>query len=182
MFKILRIFVLVVILIVSIYFESISKYISKEYVSHITYGNYEIKIPNKFVVDSISYKDTIYLYGLFPRNNISKSENIKNEKKYLFSFANKDWINIFITNEKFDMSQDKSFINITKNFNIFKDIKLHETILNYNNTKFYYLKVNKLYFLTIPKNDSKITIMVNKIRDKKILSKHLLNLIENINK
>ena len=170
------------IVVVSIYFEEISKAISKKYIANIVYNNYEIKIPNKFIIDSISYKDTTYLYGLFPKDNISKSENIKKEKRYIFSFINKDWINVFITNEKIDIPIEKVVINITKNFNIFKDVKLQEAILKYNKTKFYYLKVNDLYLLTVPKNDSKITIMINKIRDKEVLNKQLLELIDNINK
>ena len=182
MFKYIRILVLLIIVVFSIYFEPISKYLSKEYfVKDIVYDNYKIKIPKKLNIDSIVYQNKLYLYGMYQSLNKQNSRE-NNEKRYIFSLKNGDWINLFITEEKFDIKDKDIDYIVNKEFNILNDVKLEESILKYKDIKFHIQKVNKLYLISIQKNNSKIIIMINKVRDKKLMNKQILELIKNISK
>jgi len=178
LFKYIRIFVLILIVLASIYFDNILKYISTQYVNDITYKNQKVKLPENLFIESSMFNNKLYLYDIL-RKYDDVNQNDKNEKVYILSVNSKQWISLFInkTNKQFNKSDIKRLNNNIDFFNI----KEKNKIFKYKNLIINYLNIQNKYFIKIYKNNIEYTIFINKISNDDSLNKAILQLVNNIN-
>ena len=178
MFKYIRIFTLVLIVLGSIYFNEILRYISINYVKDITYKNHKVKLPSNLFVESSTFDNKLYLYDILRKYDDVKQKN-KNEKVYILSLNKKQSIALFIN--KINKQFNKSDINIVnKNIDFF-NIKEKNKVFKYKNLIIHYLNIQNKYFIKVNKNNIEYTIFINKITDDDSLNKIILQLVNNIN-
>jgi len=197
-YKIL-IIVLIVVLTIPTIFLYTTDYLQEVYPDNIVYKNIVIKKPTELEIDYLSYKDELYLYGIWPTSymGFGKLKIIQDEKRY-FLKKKSDNSELILQFEESEIAGygDMTWLpdlNVNKNTNFFKLNSNHNKCIKingmcsleliYKDIHLYIVMLNNQKKFLIPIDEKMIEISFkNNFTDNSILVKLFdeINKIENL--